>query len=296
LRDLVGSLFAVVFPASCALCDQEFTEASWCGVCRNCWSSLNPWAGAACARCGLPIASDQPRDAGARESTLALPDFLCSRCRTGEGDFDLARSFGVYRGSLRAAILQLKFHRRERLGKKLGVLLAPLWTSAEAAIQTEAQEPLLIVPVPLHSSRQRERGFNQAELLARGLARALARPGLTAGHPGKTRRRRLCLITRRLRRTRATELQTGLSLSVRQRNVRGAFAIGGPECFRDRLVVLVDDVMTTGATASACAAVLKRAGARQVVALTLARATPQFPDFGVSPPQVPVDDLDRDSQ
>jgi ComF family protein len=239
--------------------------------------------------------SDQPRDAGAPDSTLSPPDFLCSRCRTGEGDFDLARSFGVYRGSLRVAILQLKFHRRERLGKKLGELLAPLWTSAEGAIQTETQEPLLIVPVPLHPSRQRERGFNQAELLARGLARALARPGPTAGHPGEARRRP-CLVTRLLRRTRATGSQTGLSLSVRQRNVRGAFAIGEPGCFRDRLVVLVDDVMTTGATASACAAVLKRAGARQVVVLTLARAAPQFPDFGVSPPQVPVDDLDRDSQ
>lgn len=204
---------------------------------------------------------------------------LCARCRREEFDFDRCRSYGLYTGELRAAVLQLKFLRRERLGVRLGELMSPLWNSFQNSSDTG---PLLLVPVPLHPSRRRARGFNQAEALARGLSR---KAGTLAG--GWAPR----VETRCLVRTRATVPQTGLSLKARRENVRGVFRVTSPEIVRGRVVVLVDDVMTTGATLSSCASALKRAGARQVFGVTLARATPQFPDLTPAGHTEAVDDL-----
>jgi ComF family protein len=206
---------------------------------------------------------------------------FCAPCRQQEYAFDLARSFGLYAGNLRQAILELKFRRRERLGKRLGELLVEVWTGVE---ELGALDSPVLVPVPLHSSRQRERGFNQAQLLAEGLKRRLARVQGT-GTPE--------IAPRCLWRTRATVPQTGLSLTARRENVRGVFDVSMPEIIRGRVAVLIDDVMTTGATLSACAAALKQAGAQRVLGLTLARATPDFPDHSGLSPSAPVDDLNR---
>jgi ComF family protein len=205
--------------------------------------------------------------AGLTEGATAL---FCGPCRTGAFHFDLARVYGIYRGVLRRVILQLKFRRRERLARKLGALLAEVWQKHQAI---HPAENLLLVPVPLHSSRERERGFNQSWLLAQALLRSLP-----AVAPAKRPR----LERRVLLRTRATTAQTGLSLSARRENVRGGFQVRRPDRVRGRNIVLVDDVMTTGATLSACAAALKAAGAAHVSALAVARATPQFPDFALS--------------
>ena len=299
LRELADSLLAVAFPSSCLLCRRELTEASWSGVCPDCWESLGPWAGAACSRCGLPIASDQVTQSGSEESGAAASDVWCGQCRAGEYEFDLARSYGVYAGALRAAILLLKFHRRERLGRRLGEALSRTWSEIENNIEPRAHEPPLLVPVPLHPSRQRERGFNQAELLAQGLARRLnrGRRGRASEASGTVWQRRVRVEASSLLRARPTLPQAGLSLSGRQENVRGVFEVRHPERLRDRDVVLVDDVMTTGWTASACAGAIKRAGAQQVVVLTLARAAPQFPDIAPSPyHEPPVDDSGRQRQ
>ena len=296
LRELADSLFAVAFPTSCLLCQRELTETNWSGVCPDCWESLRPWAGAACSRCGLPIASDQVTQSGGEESGAAGSDVLCGQCRTGGYEFDLARSYGVYAGALRAAILQLKFHRRERLGRRLGEALSQAWIVIGNNIEPRGHEPPLLVPVPLHPSRERERGFNQAELLAQGLARSLNR-GRRGRASGAVWERRVRVEASSVLRARPTLPQAGLSLSGRQENVRGVFEVRRPERLRDRVVVLVDDVMTTGWTASACAGALKRAGAQQVVVLTVARATPQFPDAAPSPHhEPPVDDSGRQRQ
>ena len=190
-------------------------------------------------------------------------DSLCGPCRQGELEFDSARSYGLYTGDLRKAILYSKFYGREYLGLRLGALIARAW---EALPELESA---LVAPVPLHPSRRRERGFNQAELLARGLVRTLGKQGRLHGSR---------LVVGSLQRIRATVPQVGLSVSARLENVRGVFSVLRPEDVRDRTVVVVDDVMTTGATLSACAAALKRAGAARALALSLARATPQFPD------------------
>lgn len=223
------------------------------GICRDCSRAIKPWEGPACATCGLPFASGE-----------ADRENICSPCHNNTYHFDKARSFGVYNYPLRELILHLKFRRRERWGVRLGGMLASLAATLEVA-----KDSPLIIPVPLHRSRERERGYNQAELLARGLRSKLGKLSAN-GAP--------ILATKILARKSPTAPQSGLHQAARRENVRGAFAVTHPERLRGRNVILVDDVMTTGATVSACAAVLKRAGAQHVVALTLARATPQFPD------------------
>lgn len=262
-------MFAAVFPTGCSLCGQELAGAGLTGICRDCWRSLEPWIGPCCARCGLPFPAGQALDSVAA---------LCGECRKDEYEFDLSRSFGVYTGYLRAAILQLKFHRRERLGRRLGELLAGIWESVR---ETAGSDDVVLLPVPLHRSREQERGFNQAELLARGLS---GRVGRRFGVS------RPAVEVRCLRRIRATLPQTGLSPQARRENVQGVFEVVSPEPVRGRVAVLVDDVMTTGFTLSACAGALKRAGALRVLALTLARATPQFPDEVSIVPSLPVDE------
>lgn len=155
----------------------------------------------------------------------------------------------TFGGPLREAIHQFKYQHRRRCAAPLGELLAA--QMPPDLVATNAT----IVPVPLHSARQAERGFNQAEALAEEVARTLNLPLMHAG----------------LVRQRATEQQAQLDARSRHANVRGAFAWqrAGPPPER---LILVDDVITTGATAAACAEVLRRAGAREVYALALARS------------------------
>jgi ComF family protein len=207
----------------------------------------------------------------------------CGACRNDEPGFDAARNYALYTGKLRQAVLRLKFAGDHRLGVRLGELLALPW---ERLPGMDGSGSPLIIPVPLHSSRRRERGFNQSELLATGLAHTLGKV------KGKEAPR---VETACFCRKRDTPPQTGLSVAGRRENLRGAFEVAKPATVRGRRIVLVDDVMTTGATLSACARTLKRAGAAQVMGITLARATPQFPDL--SPPEADntVDGLAWDS-
>lgn len=207
---------------------------------------------------------------------------LCGACRACEPSFDFARSFGIFRGNLRLLILQLKFRRQERLGKRLGGMLAQVWTKLGPLAEAE---PPLIAPVPLFHTRERERGFNQSRLLAEGL-----RKRLEAMQGAK----KVKIHPRLLVRTRATLSQAGLKIQARKENVRGAFEVANPDLVQGRQVVLVDDVMTTGATLSACAAVLKKRGAAGVYALAMARATPQFPDTDRWSHTAGVDEFGRD--
>ncbi len=209
---------------------------------------------------------------------MAGEEAECAKCRARVYDFDFARSFGLYSEPLRSAILLLKFQRREHLGRRLGALLAAVWS---AHPEFDAVKSPILAPVPLHAARQRERGFNQAEVLARSLARRLQSGRRETRHPIETR----CLL-----RIRPTLPQTGLNFRQRVENVRGVFRVTSEEAVRGRVIVLVDDVMTTGATLSSCASALKKAGAERVLALTLARATPQFPDTSSPGPAEMVDE------
>jgi ComF family protein len=170
----------------------------------------------------------------------------CPLCRRGLRGFDAAYSFGAYEGTLRDLIHLFKYGRVRPLAGPLGEFLA-------SAIPRD-QHFDLIVPVPLHWRRRFERGFNQSALLAKAVARRYAAP-----------------VASPLRRRRATPAQAGLSHAQRRKNVSGVFTVKRPGQVAGRRILLIDDVMTTGATGAACAAALKRAGAHYVALLTLAR-------------------------
>jgi ComF family protein len=172
------------------------------------------------------------------------------RCGQCDNDaFTAARACGSYEGALRAAILELK--RQPHLARRLAVLLR----------EVQRREPLnatdVIVPVPLHADRERERGFNQAVVIARELARV---SGLPLDEYSVVRR----LHTERHR--------AGMDAKARRKSVAEAFAVRHRDLIAGKCVLLVDDVFTTGATASACAQALNESGANAVFVLTIARA------------------------
>lgn len=209
-------------------------------VCPGCLGRARPLELLAfCDRCQRPLslAAHAPSEAA-----------LCGPCRQGETGFDRLRSFGAYDNELRQMIVLMKYSGVRSLARPLGD-----WLAVAVAENPALGEADTIVPVPLHPRRRRARGFNQAELIARELARWLRKPVQTGW----------------LARVKDTPSQTGLTPAQRIENVRGAFAA------RDKVdkarILLVDDVCTTGATLAACARTLKRAGAESVQAVTVAR-------------------------
>ena len=191
----------------------------------------------------------------------------CGACQRLEPMFDRAAAYGSYEGGLRELIHLLKYEQvrpsASVLGRMLGEAMAtlnPLFTQVSP----------LVIPVPLHAAKLRQRGFNQSELIARA---ALKAPGL-AGIS-------LALHTSVLARARATVSQTGLTRHQRRENIRGAFRVLRPEEVAGRDVLLVDDVFTTGTTVSECARVLRKAGAQRVWVATVARVLRPEASFAV---------------
>lgn len=189
---------------------------------------------------------------GGRFEVEASP--LCSLCRRAAPHFNQAAAYGAYDGALRDLIHIFKYQRVHSAAPVLGAMLG------QAFAKLGIVGPLLMVPVPLWTGKRRARGFNQAEEIARSFLRAYAGSSIQ-------------LSTALLIRTRETVSQTGLTRHQRRANLRGAFSVTGAEKLQGQTVVLVDDVMTTGATAGECARVLLKAGAKQVFVATVARAT-----------------------
>ena len=172
--------------------------------------------------------------------------------------FRKAVAWGVYRDGLRALLHLLKYDGMQPLAKRLSALLAePILSIPDLPCE------VTVVPVPLFGAKRRQRGFNQAEALARH-----AIPILRRRRPEL----RLVLAPGVLVRDRATQSQANLTPHQRRENVRGAFSVARPEAIRDRAMLVVDDIYTTGATARACAQALRKAGAASVWVATVARA------------------------
>lgn len=227
-----------LLPPRCLICAQRSdTARDLCAACRADFHANDR----CCARCALP---------------LAVPAALCGECLKREPPFDAAFVPYVYGHPLDHLLTQLKFGHSLAAGR----VVAELWLDAlrpALANGVVAGLPAVVIPVPLHAQRLRERGYNQALELARPLAKAFSIPLL---HDG-------------LRRIRDIAPQSGLGALARRRNPRGAFAVGN-DAFPER-IALIDDVMTTGATLHECARVLRAAGVRRVDAWVAARVPPR---------------------
>ncbi|HET7088154.1 MAG TPA: ComF family protein [Anaerolineae bacterium] len=217
----------LIFPPRCGGCGAP--GSLWCAACQ---ASAQPIAPPFCARCGKP----------------GTPSHLCASCRASAPAIDSIRALTMFDGRMRHAIHAFKYQGLATLADPLGDALASFWLAAPAPARA-------IAPVPLHPQRQRERGYNQAELLARRVGRKADLP-IYAGA---------------LRRVRATAVQMTLGAEERRANVAGAFRCS-TDVLRGAAVLLIDDVCTTGATLDACALALKEGGVTAVYGLVLARA------------------------
>jgi len=256
LSGLGHALSCAFLPSPCALCGSLLPTVSRSPVCEGCWSEIPPQRENCCSRCGEDLF--EPLSANASSAAMCRP------CRMVPPAFVRTVSFGVYDGSMRAAIHALKYDRIAPLARELGARLA----SAMAQLEPDAPRAMLVVPVPLHRGRLAERGFNQARILAVEALRLLR-----TSHPAW----RLELSASSLVRQRSTESQAGLTPRQRRQNLSGAFFVSDSEAVRGRHVLLVDDILTTGATARACSRMLVEAGAASVRVATLARAQRRFP-------------------
>jgi len=238
LKRFILGLGDLIFPPRCMACGILLTgppDASFCGAC---FSGLRFVAPPLCACCGIPIAG-----AGA--------DHLCGDCLVARPPYAMARSVARYESVLHDVIHVFKYKGKITTGEVLGKMMAdyvyPGFSIADYS---------LIVPVPLHPKRLRERGFNQAVILARQISRRFSIP--------------LDFLT--LKRRVFTEPQVSLGKELRTANVRGAFAVKDGKKVEGQRIILVDDVYTTGSTVKECAGALMKHGAAEVAVLTLARA------------------------
>lgn len=240
-RELTRGLIQLLYPGTCVVCGQPLPPDQD-HFCRGCRATLTADPHAVCPRCAGTVGPFVSLEEG------------CSHCRGSAFHFESVLRLGPYEGALRDVILRLK----HESGEGLADLLGALWAAhAESRLRDLHADG--IVPVPLHWRRYWRRGYNQSESLARALAARLHVP----------------CRPRWLRRIRNTPQQTAQSSAARAENVRGAFQGRPRPELRGQTILLVDDVLTTGSTASEAARALRRAGAGRVVVAVLARAQGQ---------------------
>jgi ComF family protein len=224
-----------LFPPRCLSCRSFLRNRQ--GLCEACESRWPHISESCCPRCARPF------------ENVTAGSHLCGDCLLGDFSCEKVQAVGRYVGLLHDLIVRLKYRGEERLGRFLGDKMAQNGVGSLGSWD-------LVLPIPLHRKRLRERGYNQSFLLARRLARKAQLP----------------VDAFLLKKTRETEVQAGLTREERLKNLKGCFEVTRPEVIRGKRILLVDDVFTTGSTLETAAQALSRAGADCVEALVLARA------------------------
>lgn len=230
----------IIFPPLCHACKEFIPEAGEIHLCESCLAGSPPISSPHCTCCGLPFLTE------------GGIDHLCGGCIEAPPAFAAARAALLFDGPVRELIHSFKYGKKVQHCRPLGLLTARLLGGFAKTISAD-----LIIPVPLHVKRLRERGFNQALLLSEFLAKEW----------------KITLSRNNLRRIRWTEPQIHLSAAERKENVRGAFAVHDVAGVGNRRIILMDDVYTTGSTVAECAKTLVKSGADAVFVVTVARAT-----------------------
>jgi ComF family protein len=229
----------ILFPPLCHVCRTFVPGQEELHLCSGCREKISAIRSPLCPVCGVPFAPE------------GGIDHTCGRCITERRTFTSARAAARFDGPVQELIHRFKYGKKPHLARPLGLLASAFLADFVPTLQAE-----LIVPVPLHKRRLRQRSFNQAQLLGNVFSKRWSIP----------------LSVHNLRRIRWTDPQTGLSAADRERNVRKAFAVARPDRIEGKRLILVDDVYTTGSTVMECSAELKRAGAREIHVITIARA------------------------
>jgi ComF family protein len=237
MKNLNQHFLSFIFPIVCSSCGADLPPLSQTRICAKCRESLPKIQGLVCQKCGLP-----------------LPDGgeFCFVCRKNpkEYSFDKMRSVYSYKDNIRKLILNFKYFDRTYLSKDFVPSMVEIFKSEPAFKNID-----IIISVPLNIFRRLKRGYNQAQILAEGISQAIGKPQ----------------NSHILYRKKMTKAQFKLTKQERRENIKDSFYAKNSSIIKNKTILLIDDIATTGATASACAKTLKKAGAKKVFVLTLAR-------------------------
>jgi len=238
LAEILHDISSVIFPSQCLGCAEILNAGENRIFCPACQAKVNVISGAICSVCGINF-PDSPS-----------PGHLCGDCLENKPFFSCARAVFSYDSFILEAIHRFKYHRDFAAGETLASFMADF-----AFPDVNFSEYTMVMPVPLHIKKLRQRGFNQSLILAKAVGK----------------KHKIPVDFSLLKRIRFTESQTGMNKDERRKNIRGAFEITAGEKIAGQNIILVDDVFTTGATANECAKTLLKAKAEKVAVLTLAR-------------------------
>lgn len=239
--ELKDDILDFVYPQYCSICKKHLKREEK-DVCETCWDSLASLPAPFCPYC---------------KSFFENGDTKCSFCNSlgrfaDDHKILMVRSLGRFDDYYRSLIHRFKYEKRIPVGKRLAQRLGESVNGDSNFLNSD-----LLIPVPLHKSRYRERGFNQSEILAEGISKVTG----------------VSVLRNVLKRKKKTRDQTELSPQQREENVRGAFTVTQPEMIKGKRIILIDDVITTGATLNECARMLKQVGAEKTLAMTIAVVT-----------------------
>lgn len=272
---LLSHVVNLIFPTKCQNCDSTVSaDAATAYFCKECWQGIEWFDCPCCPQCGLPYASPYTFAANKSYSEQSAAGHLCGNCRDKPPSFDMAISAGRYTGALSEAIKLFKYKKKIHLGKMLTerALKSPLvedtllnfhnpedihtvWGCPVYRANKALSAQTLIIPIPLHVKRLREREFNQSAIIASVIGRRFGIP----------------VVANALIRHRHTRPQVELDGKERKENVIGAFSVDDRKIIEGKEIILVDDVYTSGSTVNECARTLKKNGAEKVHVVTIAR-------------------------